>query len=392
MSLFAAKINYLRPREGHGNAPVAQIELFFDLVFVFTVTQLSEELRTHLTALGLLESAMLVAAIWWVWIYTSWVTNWLDPAFRPVQIMLLVLMFLGMILSASIPAAFAGRGLAFAGAYIAIQLGRTLFMLWAVRRHDSGNFRNMLRIAVWLAVSGVFWILGALADQARIGLWLVALGFDFVGPALGFFVPGLGHSETADWEVDSYHLAERCAGFILIALGESLTVIGETFYSLRWNAVDTAAFPAAFLGAAALWWIYFDNAAERNADAFAESHDPGAIARAAYTYVHGLLVAAIIIVAAGDYLVLEHPGEDLSISTAALLIGGPALYLAANGVFRRLLHPHFPQSHIVGLLLLAVLALATPFMTTMILIWAVAAALGCVMIYSDILLRRLARR
>lgn len=384
MIQFAATANFLRPRNGHGSAPVTQIELFFDLVFVFTVIQLSAELRAQVSALGLVQTLMLFAAVWWVWVYTSWVTNWLDPEHRPVQLMLIVLMSLSLLLSTALPEAFGERGFVFAAAYVAIQLGRSIFMLWAVRRHDNAHYQNMRRIAVWLMVSGVFWLAGSFRpDGERMVAWLIALALDIAAPALDFYVPRMGHSTVADWSIDSYHVAERFGAFILIALGESIIVTGETFYKQSWTALDGSAFLAAFICVAALWWIYFDEAAERTAHVFAQSDNPGWIARAAYTYVHGLLVLGIIAVAAGNGVLLEHPTAPVSLATGLMIIGGPALYLLGNGVFRRLLYPRFPRSHVLGLLLLAMLVVMAPYLSMLALAWALVGVLAVVIAWSD---------
>ena len=122
----------LRQRDGR-HARVGFVELFFDLVFVFAVTQISHTLLAHLTPLGALQAAMMAAAVWWAWIYTSWVTNWLDPERAPVRIALFAVMGAGLLLSTSLPEAFGEKGLWFALAFVSIQVGRTLFMLWAVR-------------------------------------------------------------------------------------------------------------------------------------------------------------------------------------------------------------------------------------------------------------------
>jgi low temperature requirement protein LtrA len=123
----------LRARDGHGHARVAFVELFFDLVFVFGITQLSHHLLAHLNVSGLMQTTLLFMAIWWVWIYTTWVTNWLDPERTSVRLLLFALMLAGLVLSTSIPDAFGSQGLAFAGAYVFMQFGRTLFMLWALK-------------------------------------------------------------------------------------------------------------------------------------------------------------------------------------------------------------------------------------------------------------------
>jgi len=141
----------LRSRGSH--ARVTYVELFFDLVFVFAVTQLSHSLLGQLTLGGVLQTLLLLLAVWWVWMYTCWFTNWLDPDHPAVRTMMFALMLAGMVLSASIPHAFEGEGLLFAGAYVFMQLARTFFMLGALHGRDAGNFRNFRRIVCWLHVS-----------------------------------------------------------------------------------------------------------------------------------------------------------------------------------------------------------------------------------------------
>jgi low temperature requirement protein LtrA len=166
----------LRLRRGHEHNRVTYVELFFDLVFVFAVTQLSHALIEHLSWQGLVETTLLLMAVWWVWIYTSWVTNWLDPERTPVRLMLFVLMLAGLVLSTSIPKAFEAKGLAFAGAYVFMQVGRSLFMLWALSGQNEANYRNFLRITAWLVLSGMFWLAGAFAEAGlRLALWIMRL-------------------------------------------------------------------------------------------------------------------------------------------------------------------------------------------------------------------------
>src|SRR6185503_12674690 len=249
----------LRARHGHDHTRVTYVELFFDLVFVFAITQLSHTLLEHLSLKGLLQAALLFMAVWWVWIYTSWVTNWLDPEKTPVRLLLFVLMLAGLVLSTSIPQAFESKGLAFAGAYVFMQVGRSLFMVLALKGHSPGNYHNYQRVSSWLAVSAVFWIAGAFVQgDTRFALWAIALVIEYAGPSLGFRTPGLGASTTSDWDVEGGHLAERCALFVIIALGESVLVTGATFAKLPWSPVTVAAFATAFVGSAAMWWIYFN--------------------------------------------------------------------------------------------------------------------------------------
>jgi low temperature requirement protein LtrA len=350
----------LRTRSTHEHGRVTMVELFFDLVFVFAVTQLSHTLLDHLSPIGALQTLLLFVAVWWVWIYTSWCTNWLDPETSPVRLLLFALMLCGLLLSSSLPDAFGERGLLFAAAYVAMQVGRTLFMLYALRGVHAALFRNFLRIAVWLMVSGTLWIAGGLAEgEARVACWVGALLIEFFGPIAFFWVPGLGRSSIDDWDVDGGHLAERCALFVIIALGESILVTGATFAGLPLDASHTSAFVIAFVGSVAMWWIYFDSGAERASRRIVHAADPGRQARTAYTYQHLLIVAGIIVCAVADEIVLTHPGhaDDAGI---AVILGGPALYLLGNALFKWTTNDRLipPLSHLAGLILLLALSLA----------------------------------
>ncbi len=351
-----ARRTVLRPRRGHEDSRVTFVELFFDLVFVFAVTQLSHLLLAHLSLLGALQTTLLLMAVWWVWIFTSWVTNWLDPDQSPVRLMLFVLMLAGLVLSTSLPQAFESQGLAFAAAYVFMQVGRSLFVLWALGRHHPGNRRNFQRITAWLAFAGVLWIAGGLAGHdARLGLWAAALFVEYLSPSVGFWLPRLGRSTTADWDIEGGHIAERCGLFIIIALGESILVTGATFSTLAWTAATALAFLTAFIGSVAMWWIYFNIGAERGSRLIASSADPGRLARLAYTYIHLLMVAGIIVSAVADELVLAHPGGHTGPATTLTVLGGPALYLAGNLLFKRATADRVPLSHLVALLLLVLL-------------------------------------
>jgi low temperature requirement protein LtrA len=385
---FAARANLLRPPAGHGHHRVTNVELFFDLVFVFAVTQLSHGLLEHLTPLGAAQIALLMLAVWWAWIDTAWITNWLDPERSVVRLLLFVLMLAGLVLSASIPKAFEDRAMAFAVSFAAMQIGRSLFMLWATKNHDAGNFRNFVRIVVWQAVAAVLWLAGAWAEgPARLTLWAVAVSLETVAPMVGFWVPVLGRSATADWVVEGGHMAERCGLFVIIALGESVLVTGATFAGLSWTAEHIGAFLVAFAGSVAMWVIYFNIGAERSSRLIASSDDPGRLARNGYTYLHILIVAGIIVVAVGDELALHHPSGHNETVTAAVLIGGPALYLLGNALFKRLSAPNLPLSHLVGLALLALLILAVPITTPLVLSAATSAVLILVAVWESVSLR-----
>ena len=332
---------------------VTYAELFFDLVFVFAVTQLSHSLLGRFTPLGALQTTLLFLAVWWVWIYTSWITNWLNPELTPVRVLLFLLMLGGLVLSMSIPKAFADRGLWFALAYAAMQVGRTLFLLLSIPRSRAVARMNAVRILIWLSVSAVFWVAGGVAEgDWRLGLWVVALGLEYLSPAVRFWIPKYGASQVADWVIEGGHMAERCAGFIIIALGESIVVTGATFADLSWTADNVGAFASAFVGAIAMWWIYFHLGAEAGSEQISRSSEPGRLARLAYTYLHMPIVAGIILSAVADELVLTHPADHSDLKTVVSAIGGPLLFLIGTILFKHTFRGWFQLSHVAGIVAL----------------------------------------
>jgi low temperature requirement protein LtrA len=352
----------LRDRDG-GHARVGFVELFFDLIFVFAITQISHALLAHLTWIGALQGFMLLGAVWWAWIDTSWITNWLDPERAPVRGLLFVLMGAGLVMSTSLPEAFGDKGLIFACAFAAIQVGRGLFTLWAVRAHEVLR-QNFQRISIWALVGAALWITGGfLEGQARLIVWLVAVAAEFAAPACYFWVPGLGRSHTADWEVEGAHLAERVGLFIIICLGESVLITGATFAELDWSPPVVGAFAAAFVGTLAMWWIWFSKAHDAASEVFAHAQDTGRVARRAYTYAPILVVAGIVVTAVGDEMSLSHPGGVIDFATAAVLIGGPMLFLVGAQVFKLAAFGLWSPSRLSGIAVLGALTFAVPMLT-----------------------------
>jgi low temperature requirement protein LtrA len=346
-----------RPLTPNQPGRVTYAELFFDLVFVFAVTQISHMLLGRFTALGALQTTLLLLSVWWVWVYTAWVTNWLNPELTPVRILLFLLMLGGLVLSTSIPKAFESRGLWFALAYAGMQVGRTIFWLLSTPATRIPARTNALRILVWLSVSAAFWIAGGLAEgHQRLMLWAVALGIEYVSPAVRFWIPKYGASSVTDWYVEGGHMAERCAGFIIIALGESIVVTGATFADLAWTSATVTAFLSAFIGALAMWWIYFHKGAEAGSELISKSSESGRLARLAYTYLHLPIVAGIILSAVANELVLTHPADRSDLKTVLSAIGGPLLFLIGTILFKLAIRGWLQLSHGVGIVALGVLA------------------------------------
>jgi low temperature requirement protein LtrA len=341
----------------HQHSRVTYAELFFDLVFVFAVTQISHTLLGRFTPLGALQTTLLFLGVWWVWVYTAWITNWLNPELTPVRVLLFLLMLGGLVLSTSIPKAFEQRGLWFALAYAAMQVGRTVFLLASIPRTRPSIRMNAIRMLVWLSTSAVFWIWGGFAQgPSRLLLWAVALAVEYLSPAARFWVPKYGASSIEDWAVEGGHMAERCAGFIIIALGESIVVTGATFADLAWTGGTVTGFASAFVGSIAMWWIYFHRGAEAGSEQISNSSEPGRLARLAYTYLHMPIVAGIIVSAVADELVLVHPGGDSDLRTVLSAIGGPLLFLIGTILFKHVIRGWLQLSHGAGIAALALLA------------------------------------
>src|SRR6266702_8435976 len=266
-------------------------------------------------------------------------------------------MLSGLVPSTSIPKAFETRGLWFAVAYAAMQVGRTVFLLISTPSNRTLAHMNAVRILVWLSMSAIFWIAGGIAEgHSRLVLWAAALAIEYVSPAVRFWIPKYGATSVGDWVVEGGHMAERCAGFIIIALGESIVVTGATFAELTWTTENVLAFASAFVGTLAMWWIYFHKGAEAGSEQISRSSEPGRLARLAYTYLHMPIVAGIILSAVSAELVLKHPDGHSDLRTVLSAIGGTLLFLAGTILFKHVIRGWLQLSHIAGIAALGLLA------------------------------------
>lgn len=368
-------------RKGDGRVGFA--ELFFDLVFVFAITQISHSLLGHYNLRGAVEAGVLFLAIWLVWIYTTWVLNQLDPDHVAVRCLLFLLMLGGLFVSMALPQAFDERGMVFAVAFAAMQVGRTGFFLLLSHRSPWGRLAYK-RILIWFVMAAVFWILGGLAaPEVRIWYWFVALGLEFLAALVGFFVPGLGRAVTTDWTVNGGHIAERCGLFVIICLGESLLVSGATFAGMDWTAAGLGAFLASFSVTIGMWWVYFHVGHKRGTHQIEHSDDPGRLARMVYSYIHILIVAGIILSAVGAERAIAHPGDAATLAESASVMGGLVLFLVGNGLFKWASAPYFPLSHLVGLGLCILAAALGPWTNLLVINLAAAVILVLVAVWEN---------
>jgi low temperature requirement protein LtrA len=324
-----------RRRSDEEASHAGALELFYDLVFVFAVTQVSHLLLAHLTWEGVGQSTLVLLVIWWAWNYTTWVTNELDLGAVAVRLMLIAVMLASLVMAVAIPQAFGRDALMFAGAYVAIQVGRHTFLTFAAAGPRSVERERAGQILIWFVAAGVLWIAGGVADApARTVLWLAALAIDYSAPLFVYRVPGRPRLDASMWNVSAAHFTERFQLFIIIALGESIVLTGATTSELNREAGTLAAFALAFLGTAALWWLYFNYVARIATRRLELADDRTGMARDAYTYLHVVMVAGIIVWAVGDELAIAHPGDELPGREVAAIVAGPAIYLLAQTLFR----------------------------------------------------------
>jgi low temperature requirement protein LtrA len=322
-------------REAGVEQRATTLELFYDLVFVFAITQVSHLLLEHLTWEGAGQAAMVLLVVWWSWNYTTWVTNELDPESIVVRLLLIALMLGSLLMAIAIPQAFGDKALLFAGSYVALQVGRHVFLTFAAAGRGTIERQRAARILVWFVAAGALWIAGAIADDGgRTVLWLGALALDYGAPLVTFWVPGRKPLTPEAWEVGTEHFAERFQLFIIIALGESIVITGATTADLELTTARVAALALAFLATAALWWLYFNLVANIAQRRLAQAENRTLLARDAYTYLHVVIVAGILLGAVGDELVIAHPTEELPDAEVIAVVCGPALYLLAHVALR----------------------------------------------------------
>ncbi|MEJ7843095.1 MAG: low temperature requirement protein A [Rubrobacter sp.] len=307
---------------------VSPLELFFDLVFVFALTQITAFLASHLTWGGVLQGMALLAALWGAWTGYSWLTNAV-PADDAIPARLIILSAMGAMLVASlaVPGAFGRDGVIFGLAYFVVRLlGVALQVLSAW--HTPEERQAILRLAPGFLVGPALLVVaGFLDDSAQGALWFLALVINFGGP----FVFGV-----LGFKIHAGHFVERHGLIIIIALGESIVAIGVGASEVGLGAGVILASLLGVAVAASLWWAYFDYVvllAERRLSG-ARGHERARLARDSYSYLHLPMLAGIVFVALGVKKTLAHIGDPLGTIPAVALCGGVALYLLGHNAFR----------------------------------------------------------
>jgi low temperature requirement protein LtrA len=305
---------------------VTPLELFFDLVFVFALTQVTALMSETPTWEGLARGVLILSALWWAWGAYSWLTNYIDTEMVTERLLLFASMAAMLVAALAVPNAFEDDGVLFGCAYALVRWLHIFIFAEANENIDAaGAIRRLARTA--LPAPALLIAAGFVQSDWQYVLWVVALAIDFAGP----FVFGV-----RGFQVSAGHFAERFALIVIIALGESIVAIGVGAQGLE---LDAGMIAAAVLGvalAAALWWAYFDVVAivsERHFRA-TRGDDRPRMARDSYSYLHLPMIAGIILIALGVKKTLPKVDEPLDIVPAAALFGGVALYYAGHIGFR----------------------------------------------------------
>jgi low temperature requirement protein LtrA len=302
---------------------VTPLELFFDLVVVFAITQVSTLLSHDPTSGGLLRASLLLGAIWWAWSAYAWLTNTLDPEEGGVRLAMLGAVGAMLVLSLAVPGAFGSDGVVFGVAYLIVRLLH--LVLFAIAgRGDRDLFRAAMRTLPASIVAPVLLIVAGLANgSAQLAMWAAALAIMYLAPLIG---------HMRGFRVSPEHFVERFGLIIIIALGESIVAIGVGAAGLP---LDAGVIVAALLGvtvAACLWWSYFDwvmYVAQARLAEFTGARR-AAFARDVYSYLHLPMVSGIVLFAFGLKITIAHVGSQLGGVEAIGLCGGIALYLLAH--------------------------------------------------------------
>jgi low temperature requirement protein LtrA len=356
-----------REHESDSEHRVTPLELFFDLVFVFAITQVTSLLADDPTWSGVLRGMLVLAALWWAWTAYAWLTSTMDVDEGGVRLAMLASMGAMLVVALAVPGAFGGNAVLFGAAYLLVRLLH--LVLYAIVGRDDPNLLGaVLRLAPTAVFGASLLVLaGFLEGDERIGIWVLALAVDYAGPA----VIGAGRG----WRIAPEHFAERHGLIVLIALGESIIAIGVG----AGFEVRTAVIAAAALGivvVSALWWLYFDVAAifARRRLLEARGVEQARIARDSYSYLHLPMVAGIVLFALGLKTTLGDVGEALGTVPAVGLCGGAALYLLAHIAFLFRATGRVFRRRTIGAIALLVLvpaAIAIPALAALALVSAV---------------------
>jgi len=307
---------------------VTPLELFFDLVFVLSFTQVTATMAEDPSWERIGEGLLILAAVWWAWAAYAWLTNEIDPNENLNRLLVFLAMGAMLVVSLVIPETFGSQGVLFGCAYLVVRLIHLALYVRAGRaEEEDGLLKAALGLAPGVLLGGALLIVaGTQEGEVRVALWVAFLLLDYSAPLV---------AGVEGWHLAPGHFAERHGLIVIIALGESVVAIGVG----AGFAINSGEVVAALLAIAmicALWWAYFDIVslvAERRLTE-AVGGERNALARDSYSYLHLPMIAGIVLLALGLEQTFHHVDEPLKTVPAIALCGGVALYLLAHIAFR----------------------------------------------------------
>ncbi|MFI7606549.1 low temperature requirement protein A [Micromonospora sp. NPDC049366] len=329
------------------------LELFFDLVYIFLLSRLAAGLANDLTVRGAAQTAVLLAAGWWVWVLTAWLTDLFDPRLPIIQATVLTVMFGTLLMAIAVPRAFSGDGWLFVAAYFGIHLVRDAVLIPGTRVNPPIQARSV-RVFFWFCVTATPWIVGVfLEGDARLAVWALAVAVDLGSARLGWPTPRLGRTQLASQIFTGTHLYERHRAIFIIALGELVLAAGRGLALGEIGADRMAASALGFVGAVLLFLLYFQHVRRLVAPAVMVVERVRSGTSTSYT--HLVMVAGVLAMSAGVSLVTGRVSAPTPVGWAVLILGGPALFLLGSTMFHIVVTGRLPWTRTAGVLLLAAL-------------------------------------
>jgi low temperature requirement protein LtrA len=358
-------------RQASGEQRVTPLELFFDLVVVFAITQVTTFISDSPTWGGLLRGLLLLGALWWAWASYAWLTNTLDPEEGTVRLVVLAAVAAMLVVSLAAPGAFGRDAVTFAVSYFVVR-ALHLVLYGIAGRGDRDLFRAVVSLVPAATLAPALLVVAGFLDGSeQLAFWGAALAVDYLGVLIG---------RMRGWRVSPEHFVERFGLVIIIALGESVVAIGVGAAGLPLLAGVVAAALLGITVAAALWWLYFDWVAFVARARLAEltGASRAALARDVYSYLHLPMVAGIVLFAVGVETTLHDVDGSLESVPALGVVGGIVLYLLAHVALRLRIGGGLARGRSVAtVVLLGLLPIATrvPALTAMGLVAAVCVSL-----------------
>ncbi|GAA5184284.1 hypothetical protein GCM10023322_25440 [Rugosimonospora acidiphila] len=328
---MAARGTYEASRPLHDPIPPAFVELFVDVVYILAFFILAQGLSANLNWRGALQTAVLLLAVMWIWILSSWLTDLYDPQRPQIKALVIEVMFGSLLAAIALPAAFGRLSALFVGAYVAT-IGVTSVALIVLAPHASATLRTEHTL-FWHGVTSVGWIAGALTHgTGRLVLWGVAAVTSYAASLVGWPTPGLGRIRLDDRIFNAWHLFERHRQIFLVSIGELILSIGLGFARAQLGVGRVIGYAVVFANTVLILEIYFSRARQLLASDTLVTLERVRSALATSS-AHLLMVGGVVMISAADDLITADPFARRQVSWTVIIVGGPVVVMLGSLLF-----------------------------------------------------------